>query len=1084
MFNILRVTLILLFMVSNHVGAADSFSACGNIDGVVTPGDPTICKEDKAVSLLKGVFPKIYDEVLELTNLEDHTVSDAVGERKDTRSDIVFERVYLLFWDLATWLFGIYLIIYALDIAGKKIRGEPLYENSGGSWNIAKGIVIGSSLLIPYKTFFSGQLFIFALSAAALGSSNILLSVFLHAQQTQIEAAWSSTLESSPKFKPAWIEDRHHFYARAMYNHLVQMELCRKVSSDFQMAAVPSSVDNYKDALRYRGCAYGTTKNVKLNKLANTSNSMIINGAKKHGDAPAFVSVDVSAVGRAVSTSFSHSELSTVTFGVNPENSNKCEFENIAPSAFSCGTISITHPQWELNPFVKLIGLSKINKIVDGVSSGFSGDMSGEDVHYLTFSGWEKLEQLAQDQLELWTPDIVHSIDDTIEKTMEKRAEEKSARELVRFKNNEPLRQLASFYHLSVMNAVTVGKIEIQNPLIDVQAVVSGEYPVFEERLSDASSLAPLLFHFDKSKNLADDIEEMQCFMYNYSLHDSEKVLPYLSGDHETISGKYQFRCVDYENLIVVGLQEPSEADDVRRERLVNLYNTKVSEFKVSMENNIVKMASHRRGVEKSMSSAIASVRGENIWVRIRQEGFLSMATYMFALNTEMEMNAEHVSYLVNNLDVSSVNADQHMISNDLKYSFEKNEWMFPWYNEGLNALSTVGIEFSTVDSLVDRQDWIRIALDNKRQAIIRTGGVSEIESMLGGIFDINNKVNNLGIDNGTKDGYQERCLADPRECPFPTKDPFLELTQLGHTLVNTSAGFFSVYFAVKGITATSALRGKAGDVSKKIFDKFSKLNKQTGSVSNNGMLKSVGGLFGKGFKMVSDTFGLMDKVMGALMSSLGLVMVLLFIIGVFLAYVLPLIPYLYIYLNFVAWVMVVFMASFSVFLWAMYWTRFQENKDMLLRSMYHYGGQILLKPVLSLTSLLFAWYFFYAASFFIGMTLGGFLNSSGGDNWIADIYHSLFKWFIVVVVYFYALKYIMGSIDDMTSDMLSKLGIEEKSSKDRVNDIIKLVLYEKAEDFTQKMVSRMGKDKSEAEKKHDKVAKAIDDLEKRSQES
>ena len=666
---------------------------------------------------------------------------------------------------------------------------------------------------------------------------------------------------------------------------------------------------------------------------------------------------------------------------------------------------------------------------------------------------------------------------------VEKRTKEQTARELVKFKNNEPLRQLASFYHLSVMNAVTVGKVEIQKPLIDVEAVISGNYPTFVERLSNASSLSPLLFHFEKSQKLADDIEEMQCFMYNYNLRDSEKVLPYLSGKDKSISGKYQFRCVDYEGLSIVGIQDLGEAEDVRRERLINLYNAKVLELKTNMEANIVKMAAHRRGVEKSMSSAIGSVRGENIWVRIRQEGLLSMATYMFALNSEMEMNAEHVSYLVNNFDVSPVNVDQHMISNDLKYNFDKYNWMFPWYNEGLSALSKVGKEYSTVDPLVSRSDWIRIALDTKRQSIIRTGGASEVESMLNGIFDINSKVNNLGIDNGTKEGYQERCLADPRECPFPTKDPFLELTKLGHTLVNTSAGFFGVYFAIKGVTAASALSGNAGDVAKKTFDKFATLNKQTGSVSNNGILKSVGGLFGKGFKMVSDTFGLMDKIMGALMSSLGLVMVLLFIIGAFLAYVLPLIPYLYIYLNFVAWVMVVFMASFSVFLWAMYWTRFQENKDMLLRSMYHYGGQILLKPLLSLTSLLFAWYFFYAASFFIGMTLGGFLNGAAGDSWIADVYHSLFKWFIIVVVYFYALKYIMGSIDDMTSDMLSKLGIEEKSSKDRVNDIIKLVLYEKSEEYTQKMVEKMANKQSSAEKKHAEVAKAINDIENRSKE-
>jgi len=1077
-FSVRLPLFILLFLLSGsaYANGNKGVSTCGNDNGVVTAGDPTLCKEDIALSLLEEIFPKIYREVLELSQLDDKSVPEVLGEPEETRSDIIFERLYQMFRDIAIWIFGLYLAIYALDLAGKKIRGEPLYENQGGKWNIARGVGMGTTLLVPYKSFFLGQILVFLLSLGALGFTNVLLSVFLNNQQETVEAAWKATADNPAGLSQPWEESRHHFYSRLMYNHLVQIELCRKLSADYQLARVPTAVDSHVETLEFRACIYGQTENVRLNVAANASNNNIIIDSFEQTQYPPFFHAKVKDIGRSASVEKSYSVVKDITFKTDPAEGERCEFESVQAQSASCGSMSVVHPNWDINPLVKLIGMEKIAKIIGVTSAGLTADTSAQSVYEKTYNGWRQINTLVNDVFNEWTPEVVYEVDDTLEAARVKEAEFEAAKALLKFKNNEPVRQLASFYHLSMMNAITVGHIEVSRENIDTADIHRGTYTIPEKRLSSESRMNSLLGHYNKAATLAQNIEEMQCFMYNYNLHDSDKVIPYLSGESDvsSIDGRFQFRCVDYDNLTVVGLQYPEEDAVAQRERLIALYDEKLAQFKTKFEAEVAKHAAHRSAVERSMVEAIKSVRGENIWVRIRQEGYLAMATYMFALNREVNVNKSALGYLNNNLSITGLNVDTRMISRDLAYSFEDDEWMFPDFNEGKNALVHANEGYAAVDPIVNKNVWIQAEMDNKRQLMLRTGGVDQLESVLQGIFGIGGTFDGLGIQNANNPENKRLCLTNPTKCPFSINDPFYDLTQLGHTMINTSTGFFSVYLSIKGITAMKDSSINESGLINQTTKAMTKRFGTSGSVEEADLSKLMKGKLGAFGTVAGELLDLTDIVMSAMMSSLGFLMGIVFVTGAFLAYAVPLIPYLYVYLSYVSWVMITFMASFGVFFWSMYWTRYQENKQTLLRTMYHYGGKILLKPLMSLASLLFAYYLFYAVSYFISMSIGGLIDGAAGTGTLSGIYHMVFKWFLIITIFAYGLKYVLGAVDDMTTELLGKLGVEDKAAKDRVNDVIKMVLYEKSESFIQQSIDQMNKieksPKSDTEKKADKI--------------
>ncbi|MBE8232579.1 MAG: hypothetical protein HAW67_02500, partial [Endozoicomonadaceae bacterium] len=596
--------------------------------------------------------------------------------------------------------------------------------------------------------------------------------------------------------------------------------------------------------------------------------------------------------------------------------------------------------------------------------------------------------------------------------------------------------------------------------------------------LSEGGQLKQLDSYFEKSKLLAQKLESIQCAMKGQEVKSANNMLSTLQGNALDAQGGNQslFVCIDYSNNKMLGDPHTTNAE-IDQDELDEWYKAKHDEFTNEFTQEVESLASRRVAVEVSLSDAIKDIRGTSIWAKIRQDGYLGLASYMYLINKETANNIDHFKVMTNNLSIQSVNIQDNMISNDVALQGLDDDSLkskFPTYEHSNYSLYYDDDRFKGVDPLVSSYEWMKARLTQKREYVLNTGKTGDLEQTIEDILNIDKQFNTLGIGNYNNKINKAKCMTDSKFCPFPTGDPFIELTNVGHAMVTTSTSFFSFYFAIKGIKGAIKIAGDKTAWSGKLMGFMKNSNTQSGSVTNSSAMGKVKDVIGTVGLEAVDFVNASEKILDLIIAALGFIMVLVLVVGGFLAYGMPLVPYLFLHLNFLAWVMIVFMASFSVFLWSMYWVRLGKNKQILQRTAIHYGGQILLKPMFSLIALLFTWYFFYAANYIISATIGEFLSGVHVTGTFTSLYHVIIKWFVIFSVYALIIKLIISSVDQMTSDLFSKLGIEETTSKDRINDVIKLVLFEKGSSLAQKSLQKMSNQQTQNQKQYEKAMKIM----------
>ena len=147
---------------------------------------------------------------------------------------------------------------------------------------------------------------------------------------------------------------------------------------------------------------------------------------------------------------------------------------------------------------------------------------------------------------------------------------------------------------------------------------------------------------------------------------------------------------------------------------------------------------------------------------------------------------------------------------------------------------------------------------------------------------------------------------------------------------------------------------------------------------------------------------------------------------------------------------------------------RFNEKREEITRSAIHYAGQILFRLPLQYVSLVFAWYFFYAVSYFIANTIG-LANegiSAGSNGGLFSFIYEIFEWITVAFVFFFGIKMSYDVVEDLTGELMKKLGVDHQASKDKVNDVIKAALFDQVQEAADNVGSKATKKKPSKERK------------------
>jgi hypothetical protein len=992
---------------------------CGVNNGEIIAGDGTLCERDIAFGMLNEMFPSIFKEIIPLWNLsrfaalgDQPTKPELLGEY---RGDAVFFALFDLFFQLILICIGLYVFLFALSTIGRLIKGESLSDSTSGKdtpGSVVAGALIGGSFLIPFKNFFLGQLIVFSLAIASLSMANFIFSLFLSGNQAIFENA--SDPERAAMMRNPNTQERHDFYADTYYRQLTRMQLCRMRTGEYIMSGASALFD---DAASYK----------KGMQCAAPKSGTAANTWAFDNQPPQFMMIKSSLSSSSHGGDAIYGNLSKIKFGSDSSESAYCEFKgNEALPNYSCGELNVNMPDWGANPLIRVLNnpdtlnthLAKLNALSTTTPPAAALN--------IVRAGWLGLKKDLVRALEAaWAEQDVDGLNDgtlvNVNNEVVRRSD--SVREILMNNAEANFNQASMYYHQTAMNVLMFGQVFMYQGLFPASNV---------NTTYGTRNFENLQSHFERAGELGILLNKAQCSEFRVGLDRTEMSRSFLNGESFNKPSVLQARCLNFDNNVVM------EYDPLARTRPVDelmatataRYEELQGEFSSKWADAVTNLASQRRSIEASYSQSVNEDSGTKWWIDLRQKGFLAAADYAQSVSRTVEEYKRGLRRVVNNYSFTESSYDDKYISLSVSGKYSVDDLFNSFSYAGNPIFNSTRLPKGPVDSFVGNGAWVAEQESVLRERALGVDTTDIFESLSNFVTMPQTYLDRLGISLNSDSKNEELCLEDPRGCPFPLSDPIIELSLMGHDMVDLSAQFFVMGIALKAITGPAVnnlLRNREGG---SVTDSLSLKNKFADF--------SFGGLQGliKTASILEFVYNLLSKPMMAFL-----------LIGAGLAYLLPLVPKIYLYMNFISWTMVLVMSSFAVLLWSLFWVRFREKREILKTAGYHYGIELLFKPSFSLIAVLFAWYFFYVVAFGVGITTSWI--------WALPIYDSysplrlLIDTVIVIMmmmfIYFLGLHYAYQLMDNLVTELMKRLGVRNIKDNDKIGEFVKAIMFDYA---------------------------------------
>jgi hypothetical protein len=1010
-------------------------SECGlNDDGEIDVANGTICERDIAFGIVYEIFPSLVDELRPIWNL---SFFDAVGNAPEEQvlmgeyhGDNVFLTMFDLFYSLVVVLIVIYFVLVLFHAGVRLFKGGDII--SGGdrnddakTWSV--GAIVGGGILLPYKSFFVGPMIVFSMAIFSLSMANLLTSVFYSANQSIFEDYSTPELMSLENVSNGeW--ERHNFMADSYYRYLTAMSLCQAETTSYKMSA-SSNYETVADYERRFSCEMG-----------DNDNSVFMSDYwREDAEIPPFVWYSTSFTPNFGVGRYKYSSIDEVIFASRPQLSKACEIEEERPEGHSCGGVSVVSPNWTNNPLVALLDEPKaLFDIVESMESQIKADMSGSQISSVVSSHWAELKSILRAALLEKAEDFIVDEDDNVLVAVDNEVmDTRAALQRVLADSARPHYQSASrMLHQAAMNALLFGS-DFQYE--QIHAVRSGS----KKKGGNEPYLDGLDSHMSTARALAEWVRRGQCLDFQDGLENSKRTLDFLEGSETVLSSAAIARCLDIgggEVLEYVEDKGDYGTEEYRQRALARFEEIK-EDFGEAWEKQVNLLTEQRRGIERSFSDSVTDASLNRWWIDVRQKGYLAVADYLLNINQIIESYKNDVKQITNTYQFMKPQYDSKYVSFDSPKFDDTDAQYFPFSYAGDEIFNSTLPSFDKIDPLVSSGHWLlqREMLIRQKPLVYERGDLSNPSLSLDltnfklvEMFQLSETYfDRLGISLNYRDNQQEECLTDPEQCPFPLSDPLIELTLLGHDMVDAAVEFFSIALPVKV-------------ASKYLLENRNK--KSEGSLSSAELEQLKGGMDGLGVVL----FSLVDMAsvgVDLLYDIVGPLMIGVLIMGAALAYLLPIIPKIYLYMKFVAWFMVVVMASFAILLWCIFYVRMREQQDIIRNAGLHFGIEILLSPTLASVTIIFAYYFFYLVAFAVGGTslfLEG-LPLFENQGIIRHYFDALFSLVLIFFIFIMGIRYVYQLMEDMMGELLTRLGVNHRAMDDKIGEFVKAMLFDKA---------------------------------------
>lgn len=206
---------------------------------------------------------------------------------------------------------------------------------------------------------------------------------------------------------------------------------------------------------------------------------------------------------------------------------------------------------------------------------------------------------------------------------------------------------------------------------------------------------------------------------------------------------------------------------------------------------------------------------------------------------------------------------------------------------------------------------------------------------------------------------------------------------------------------------------------------------------SGNGMIKKLSAIATK-FPLLKIVW-IIAELAAVFLNAIGGIITAMILAGVFLAYVLPLMPYTGFMIAILGWVVAIVELIILVPIWGLLIGMPKSNGEsrVSISMVWASVGQVLLKPALLILALVFAWAFSSVSIFFINATiLPLFSMISSGASFIMSLFDAALFYIIYSILAFIALVHTFKIINKITDDVLKKSRVDPASDQMLIDNL------------------------------------------------
>lgn len=950
----------------------------------LVPFSVEICKEDVSFRIFYQLFPELWENVIfniyDFKNINElKNDPSLVSNNQYLKFSYSFKKIFEHFNTLIYLIVFVNIVYLSVVTIIKNMENGNFLESDWKFKDVFKGYASSFFMLIPVGGLFIIQIVLMFILLFSIALGNFVFGYIL------FETSEGYVKNDDGKNNNINHFEHNYFFSNNYVNDLTKINLCRQVSSQYNIQKIGSIIDQQEFA-KNKACYIAEDK-AKVDSFNITmpdfksDNPFLKYSTKKF----------------MVSDTGSNLIASKLDFGA--LGSENCEISVPVDSNYLCGELNITVPNIENNIIINDIVKYEFYKQASSVMIQLNSSDFSEKIIY---DGWINIENKIKSEIEK----IKKENDNSLIKKIN--PQYVTSYRMLEESDYSMIQEVSYVYHQLILNYALSGKVEVTAN----KKYLFGFLDDFN--FNTNSNISNFKNILDESDDLALLIQEYNCLENSKDLNNSYSFLNKINGKSNNDASNA--RCIDFKNNRIMGLKPDGTTYD--KSEIQSKKDEVIKEIKSKHKKLVNSIYQKRTNVEKSYLKSLFYLSNNKKLSSIRKKGWLAYASFILNINKEYEKNNINKIALLNSVYFQNENYNEKYISNDiydLKLDYSKN---YSEYNK-YNVFAELGKEYNVPSEFIDKKLWQKEILSNNVNEF-NNGNFSIREYFNLIINPIKPLKEAMGIRNDEillsfDENLNQLCSKDASQCPMPTQNPFIQLSNLGHYYINASIGYFTAI-----TVPVLIIKKNKNDISKSgkyIEDPFDPLG---GEISDKQKEKNTN--FNANKKQKALDF------ISQFLSFLNYAMVLMLIAGVIFAYVLPLMPFLYYMIGFLSYFILFFAMLFVILIFAILLIRYHESKKEIYGFMKNYLLVILFKPSFMVISFAFIFVFYTAVIFFINLTIGEILSYLETDGLIMSIFSSMISLFILSFILYIITNKIFDMFEEIYDHFFNILDISNST--------------------------------------------------------